>query len=190
MENSEPDQMWVSFSAVADPHSSSLIHGVGIPHPRAYAGGFNDALDIGVILLDEAVGLKPVQLPQRGLLDRLKAQHSLRNRPFTAVGYGAVRDDKTAGWHSIEGNAERRYVHQDVKALRKAWLQLSMNPSTGDGGTCYGDSGGPHFLGGPDSNLVVAITVTGDRGCRATDTTYRIDTRPARQFLARFVELP
>ena len=65
-----------------------------------------------------------------------------------------------------------------------------MNPSTGSGGTCYGDSGGPHFLG--DSNLVVSITVTGDAPCRATDVTYRLDTPWARAFLGQFpgVSLP
>ncbi len=65
-----------------------------------------------------------------------------------------------------------------------------MNPSTGSGGTCYGDSGGPHFLGGPDSNLIVSITVTGDAPCRATDVTYRLDTESARAFLDDFVDLP
>jgi hypothetical protein len=63
-----------------------------------------------------------------------------------------------------------------------------MNPSVGSGGTCYGDSGGPHFLG--SSNLVVSITVTGDRFCRATDVTYRTDTVSARNFLRDYVTLP
>jgi hypothetical protein len=61
-----------------------------------------------------------------------------------------------------------------------------MNPSTGDGGTCYGDSGGPHFLG----TTVVSVTVTGDRYCRATDKTYRVDTPTARSFLGLYVALP
>ena len=39
------------------------------------------------------------------------------------------------------------YALQSALNLEKAWLLLSMNPSTGSGGTCYGDSGGPHFLG-------------------------------------------
>ena len=68
------------------------------------------------------------------------------------------------------------------------WLNLSMNPSTGNGGTCYGDSGGPHFLG--TSQVVVAITVTGDAPCRATDVDYRTDTPSARAFLATYVSLP
>jgi secreted trypsin-like serine protease len=65
-----------------------------------------------------------------------------------------------------------------------------MNEATGDAGTCFGDSGGPHFLGGMTSNLLVSITVTGDRWCKATDTTYRVDTDSARDFLEDFVTLP
>ncbi|MBA2274732.1 MAG: hypothetical protein H0W21_12660 [Actinobacteria bacterium] len=75
-------------------------------------------------------------------------------------------------------------------SLQDAWLVSSMQPSTGDGGTCYGDSGGPHFLGGAKSNLIVSTTVTGDEMCRATDKTYRLDTRSARAFLDNFVALP
>jgi secreted trypsin-like serine protease len=63
-----------------------------------------------------------------------------------------------------------------------------MNASTGSGDTCFGDSGGPHFLG--SSNLVVSITVTGDRFCRASDVTYRTDRASARAFLDDFVDLP
>jgi secreted trypsin-like serine protease len=65
-----------------------------------------------------------------------------------------------------------------------------MNQATGDGGTCFGDSGGPHFLGGPTSNLIVSLTVTGDAVCKATDVTYRVDTSAARAFLDDFVTLP
>jgi hypothetical protein len=61
-----------------------------------------------------------------------------------------------------------------------------MNVSTGDGGTCYGDSGGPHYLG----NVVVAVTVTGDAYCKATDKDYRVDTSQARAFLAGYLTLP
>lgn len=67
-----------------------------------------------------------------------------------------------------------------------------MNPSTGNGGTCYGDSGGPHFLGAGSSETttIVSITVTGDRFCRATDKTYRLDTASALSFLSEFVSIP
>ena len=53
-----------------------------------------------------------------------------------------------------------------------------MNPSKGDGGTCYGDSGGPNFLGA--TNIVAATTITGDSVCRSTNVDYRLDTPDAR----------
>jgi hypothetical protein len=61
-----------------------------------------------------------------------------------------------------------------------------------DGGTCYGDSGGPHFLGAgeTETNVVVSLTVTGDAVCKATDKTYRVDTQAARDFLAGFLNPP
>jgi hypothetical protein len=63
-----------------------------------------------------------------------------------------------------------------------------MNPSHGDGGTCYGDSGGPNFLG--SSDIVAATTITGDSVCRSTNVDYRLDTASARNFLAPYVALP
>ena len=53
------------------------------------------------------------------------------------------------------------------------------------GGTCYGDSGGPHFNAAGE---VVSVTVTGDRWCRSTDKTYRMDTADAQDFLAQFLD--
>jgi len=63
-----------------------------------------------------------------------------------------------------------------------------MNPSTGNGGTCYGDSGGPNFLG--NISTIAAITITGDSVCRSTNVVYRLDTASARHFLDDYVTLP
>ncbi len=63
-----------------------------------------------------------------------------------------------------------------------------MNASTGNGDTCYGDSGGPNFLG--DTNVIAAITITGDAVCHSTNVVYRLDTESARAFLDDYVTLP
>jgi trypsin len=180
---------FVSFDSVVDPTTSILHHGTYTFDP-AFAGPGSDAHDIAVVVLDEPVsGITPAQLPAAGLLDSMKASHALASQRFTAVGYGCVRNDKTGGPHSLDcDDNERRVADQGFHSLQKPWLLLNMNPSTGSGGTCFGDSGGPHFLG--DSSVVVAITVTGDRWCRATDKTYRTDTASARDFLDDFVTLP
>ena len=94
------------------------------------------------------------------------------------------------------GPGGHKYLYNDVRvvatwplnAINKAWLHISMNPATGNGGPCYGDSGGPNFLG--TSNIVAATTITGDAVCRATNVVYRLDTQSARTFLKSYVRLP
>jgi hypothetical protein len=185
-----PHQVWVTFDPTFG-QSSPLHRGTYHTNPLYRSGGASDTHDIAVVVLDRAVrGVTPARLPPAHLLDRLKAQHQLRAQQFTAVGYGTVRNDKTGGPHHLSFDGKRRFAEQGFNALTKAWLKLSENPSTGSGGTCYGDSGGPHFLGGPGSNLVVALTVTGDFWCRSTDVDYRVDTTSARSFLSEFVTLP
>jgi hypothetical protein len=75
-------------------------------------------------------------------------------------------------------------------ALQPTWLGLLMNSAaTGQGGDCYGDSGGPKFLEG-DPTTIYAIVVTGDMNCRATSWNWRLDTPEARSFLSTFLTLP
>ena len=53
-------------------------------------------------------------------------------------------------------------------------------------------TGGPNFLGAGDSetDIVAAVTVTGDFMCRATNVDHRLDTSSARAFLGQYVTLP
>jgi hypothetical protein len=140
-------------------------------------------IDIGVIVLDRTpVGVTPASLPDEGLVDGL----DLKKEWFTAVGYGAVRDDKTNGPRTIFFDTIRRMSTQRSLARNDAWMLLSMNPSTGNGGTCFGDSGGPHFL--RDTDIVLSVTSTGDRWCRATDWTARVDTKAALDFVTQFID--
>jgi hypothetical protein len=181
------DKVWVSFDSVVD-EDASLHHGTPKLHPE-YGGPQSNPNDVAVILLDEAVAdITPARLPTAGLLDEMKDAKALKSQRFVTVGYGTLRDAKTRGPHSLADTNERHYAEQSFLSLRPYWIQLSMNPSTGSGGTCYGDSGGPHFIG--DTDVIAAITVTGDMWCRATDVVYRMDTDAARAFLAQYVMLP
>ena len=156
------------------------------------SNGQSDTHDVAVIVLDQAPGITPAQLPTAGLLDELKAGHVLNDALFTVVGYGTVRETNRTGFQGILDNLERRRADQEFLSLTNAWLTLSMNLATSNGGGCYGDSGGPHFihLDGEETSIVASITVTGDAVCKATDTTYRMDTESARSFLANYVTLP
>ena len=182
----DPHDAYVTFDPVWD-ENATLHRGTYSLNPN-YGHDRHDLHDVAVIVLDEPIPIEPAVLPPAGLLAEMKKNHELKDQEFVTVGYGRLRDDKTKRPHSIAGYGGRYFAEQTFLALKPYCLQISMNPSTGSGGTCYGDSGGPHFLG--DSNMVVSLTVTGDAWCRATDVTYRLDTDSARSYLSQFVELP
>jgi hypothetical protein len=120
----------------------------------------------------------------------MKDAHTLDQRTtFTAVGYGDRERMKAKGGPVFPFDGYRWAATSSFDALNKAWLRLTQNSALGAGGTCFGDSGGPEFLGA--SNVIAAITITGDSQCVATNVDYRVDTPGARAFLAQFgVPLP
>jgi hypothetical protein len=186
-------EMLVTFDPTIT-EGGTYYTGTPVVNPNFLAGnGASDTGDVGLILLDEApAGITPARLPTAGLLDQLKDSHVLNNTRFTAVGYGTIREVKTTGFQGILDNVDRNRVEQGFNSLTKAWLNLPMTLSNGNGGTCYGDSGGPHFihLNGVETNIVASVTVTGDAPCVALDKTYRMDTPMARSFLGNYVDLP
>lgn len=161
---------------------------------KVYAGTFeadplynqsqSDPHDIAVVVLDKDVrGVTPAQLPEAGSLSSLAG-----SQRFTSVGYGAYEVTNGPGGHQYLYDDVRMVATGTLNAINPAWLRISMNPSTGNGGTCYGDSGGPNFLG--TTGIVAASTITGDAVRRATNVVYRLDTESARAFLSEYVELP
>ena len=184
-------EMLVTFDSTIS-ESGTFFTGTLHTNPNFPGTGANDTGDVGVIVLDESPGITPARLPTAGLLDQLKASHVLNHTRFTAVGYGTVRETNTTGFQGILDNVDRNRAEQGFNSLTKAWLNLPMNVANGNGGTCYGDSGGPHFihLNGVETDIVVSVTVTGDAPCKALDKTYRVDTEAARDFLSNFVTLP
>src|SRR5215218_4857634 len=150
----------------------------------AYPGSNEDVHDIAVVVLDKAVkGIAPARLPKAGSLSGVTG-----SQQFTSVGYGAYEVTNEPGGHAYLYDDVRMVATGTLNAVTKTWLRISMNPSTGNGGTCYGDSGGPNFLG--TSDIVASTTITGDAICRSTNDTYRMDTPSARAFLKDYVALP
>jgi len=149
-----------------------------------YPGPTSDAHDIAVVVLDKAVkGITPALLPAADSLSNLSP-----TQQFTSVGYGAYEVTNSPGGHQYLYDDVRMVATGTLNSINKTWLRISMNASTGNGGTCYGDSGGPNFLG--TTNVVAAITITGDAICRSTNVDYRLDTASARAFLGQYVTLP
>ncbi len=184
----------VTFEPAFDPDTSVAHSGTPVAHP-GFPGPSSDAKDIAVVVLDEPVeDTDPAELPTAGLLDRMSRNAGLKGRRFTAVGYGSTErtHEPGGGAPAFGESGTRGFAVSTFAALNKNFLRLSQNPSTDDAGTCFGDSGGPNFLGaGPkETDVIAAITITGDSVCRATNVTYRLDTPSSRGFLGEFVELP
>ncbi|GLY71740.1 S1 family peptidase [Actinoallomurus iriomotensis] len=149
----------------------------------------SDLHDIAVVVFSTPIaGIKPARLPTAGLLDRLEANGTLGKSVFTPVGYGSALP--TGDGKTYHYSDTRRLTSISFGSLTRSWLKLSMDGKK-DGSTCFGDSGGPNFLGGPTSDLVVATTISGDDdACRMTNLDYRLDTPTARAFLGKYVTLP
>jgi V8-like Glu-specific endopeptidase len=147
--------------------------------------------DIAVVVFSTPItGIKPARLPTAGMLDQMKSSGALATSSFTPVGYGSVTPTGPNA-QKFHYSDTRRRTSISFEKLTDTWLRLSENAAKKDGGTCFGDSGGPNFLGGPTSDLLVATTISGDDdACKATNLDYRLDTPVARKFLARFVTLP
>lgn len=181
-EGSTSDRVRVSFSTAY--HDGDTVYAGTFHADPAYGKNQSDPHDIAVVVLDRAVtGITPASLPRAGSLAKLPADQT-----FTSVGYGAHEVTRGPGGHQFLYDDVRGVATGTLNATTPSWLRISMNPATGDGGTCYGDSGGPNFLG--SSDVIAGTTITGDSVCRATNVDYRLDTASARQFLGGYVALP
>lgn len=182
----------VTFEAVVQ-NAAVMYTGRFVAHPN-YRAGQDDPHDIAVIVFDREVkGITPARLPTAGLFDTLKANGLLNGTKYTAAGYGGQeRSFDAQGKPYIAYEDKREYAVSEFGALNSAWLRLSQNLSTGDSGTCYGDSGGPNFIGAGsgETKVIAGTTITGDAQCVQSNVVYRLDTKSARAFLKDFVTLP
>jgi hypothetical protein len=177
----------VTFDSVYDPKRGTTYLGTYHPDPN-YNQAQSDTHDIAVVVFDKPVrGITPARLPAAGSLSGLSG-----DQKFTSVGYGAQSVTKGPGGKTLNYQDVRFVAVGTLNTVTTTWLKISQNPSHGDGGPCYGDSGGPNFLGAgsTETNIVAGTTITGDAWCRSTNVAYRMDTPSARSFLDDFVTLP
>ncbi|HEV7750003.1 MAG TPA: trypsin-like serine protease [Baekduia sp.] len=178
----EGDRVGVTFDP-AYQAGDAVFYGTWHADPQ-YGKSQNDPHDIAVVVFPKPIkGITPARLPAAGSLGSLSG-----SQQFTSVGYGAYEVTKGPGGHQFLYNDVRGVATGTLNAINPSWLRISMNPATGNGGTCYGDSGGPNFLGTTD--ILAATTITGDAVCRSTNVDYRLDTASARTFLKPYVALP
>jgi hypothetical protein len=167
-------------------------------HPQ-YGGPRSDPHDVGILILEDPVtDREPALLPPPGLLDDLKKSKQLRQganeQDFVVVGYGTGLDWPPPEIIDYEDPA-RQVAVSAYRALLPAWLQMSQNQATGDGGTGYGDSGGPAFWTDwtdPEHPVtyIVGITSWGDPRLVSTGFDYRTDIPQTQDFIAWVMEGP
>ena len=144
--------------------------------------------DVGVVILKEpGVVLDEYGvLPTVDQLDVLKTKRGTQNQTFTAVGYGLQEINPVF----IEREKIRMVAHPHLIQINGGIvgdfsLLLSNNHSTG--GTCFGDSGGPNFLG--DSNVVAGVTSFGLNGnCAGTGGVFRMDRQNVLDFVNSYLD--
>jgi secreted trypsin-like serine protease len=182
------ETFWVNFDQDALNEDSLLEVQEVITHPDYWWGPTSNPHDVGALVLAEPVtGIEPANLPYEGFLDELKAAGQLNQgktkAKFTLVGYGG-----TLEWPppDITYEDQRQFAVSEYRALLKAWLRMSQNQATGDGGTCGGDSGGPAFWMDPETEteFLVGITSWGDPYCISTGFNYRVDIPETLDFIA------
>jgi V8-like Glu-specific endopeptidase len=139
--------------------------------------------DAGIVILAEPVVMSEYgTLPGVDQLDRLKTKRGKQNQTFTAVGYGLQRINPVF----VEAERTRMVAYPHLIQINVPGftgdfsLLLSNNHSTG--GTCFGDSGGPNFVG--DSNVIGGITSFGINGnCAGTGGVFRVDRQNVLDFI-------
>jgi secreted trypsin-like serine protease len=143
--------------------------------------GFPNTHDAGVLILDQ-----PIYMPEygalaaAGTLDGLGTARGTKNTVFAVSGYGLSLSTQPNSAVPNISFRERLMAKATLVNLNSAqnggYNVQTQGNGNGRGGTCSGDSGGPVFLGGLDSNKIVAVTSFGLNAlCRGTDFGYRID---------------
>ena len=129
--------------------------------------------DVGVIHLAGAVILPASSYGQLPDLNQLDALRPSSRTKFTAVGYGLQRSNPVF----VEAEKVRMFATPHLIQINTGFtgggsLLLSNNARTG--GTCFGDSGGPNYLG--STQVIAAVTSFGINGrCAGTGGVFRVD---------------
>jgi hypothetical protein len=170
---------------------SGAVGGTPIAHPDYNDNAFV-LRDVGVVILDEPVYMDEYGvLPQLDQLDALKTQRGKQDVTFTAVGYGLQESFPDAASFQENNVRVRMVAHPKLNQINVPGftgdfsLLLSNNANTG--GTCFGDSGGPNFLG--DSNVVAGVTSFGINGnCAGTGGVFRMDRSWSLDWVSGFLD--
>ena len=142
--------------------------------------------DLGVLELSEPIELKEYgQLPEENYLNKYYSKRAKQRGLFESVGYGL----EGSGPKSSFGGDTRRKADRKLVSFKGAYglKNIAVKFSHNNGGTCFGDSGGPTFdittKKISEQNIIVAVTSFGmNYNCTASGS-YRIDQPDDLEFL-------
>jgi V8-like Glu-specific endopeptidase len=142
--------------------------------------------DVGLIQLKKSFTLPSSAY---GVLPAANQEDALspgRSTTFTAVGYGLQRvNPAQVTQEKIRMVANPYLIQINTGFTGPGSLLLSNNASSG--GTCFGDSGGPNYLG--TSNVIAGVTSFGLNGsCGGTGGVFRLDKSDVLDFVAAFMK--
>jgi V8-like Glu-specific endopeptidase len=167
------------------------VDGTPYTHPQYNPAAFF-LFDLGVVVLDESV-IKSAygQLPALNQLDTLKTRRGKQDVTFTAVGYGLQESFPDEASFLANNQRVRMVAYPHLLQINVPGftgdfsLLLSNNHATG--GTCFGDSGGPNFIG--NSDVIGGVTSFGINGnCAGSGGVYRVDRADDLDWLSTFLD--
>jgi hypothetical protein len=146
------------------------VGGTPYTHPQYDPNAFY-LHDLGVVVLDEPMPMSTYgRLPALNQLEQYKTG---KKPTFTSVGYGLQNANK----NHTSAFRVRMFSNPRLIGINNGYVQdfailLSNNANTG--GTCFGDSGGPNFIG--NSTVIAGVTSFGKNlNCAGTGGVYRVD---------------
>ena len=162
------------------------VGGTPYTHPQYDPNAFY-LYDLGVVVLD-----RPVHMDEYGILpelDQLDALEPGESTRFTAVGYGLQESFPDAASWKENNERVRMISHPHLLQINKGIVgdfSLLLSNNAYSGGTCFGDSGGPNFIG--DTNVIAGVTSFGmNSTCAGTGGVYRVDRADDLEWLATFI---
>jgi len=147
--------------------------------------------DVGVVELDEAAPVTSFAvLAGLGTAETLVDEAANPNDALVeSAGYGTQSVQPKPKAEDSLYKSTSRIVEVNGNASRSGNLHTSNNPSSkgGEGGTCFGDSGGPVLVN--DTNEIIAVVSYGPSAtCHGADYSWRVDTQDSYDFILPFLD--